>query len=158
MKRLDKIQAQEQFLKRQMEREKADSQKRINRIAKNLEKTRGGYPFRCKKCGLAFRVSEIGYKLYETIRNRQECQPMGDYDIWQEVSSEKLGCCPKCGFNFKVPVAKSEIVHVTERYGRWDGRRPDFKPVGSKCLSAIRKLDKYCLQYLRRYLREQQQQ
>ena len=148
MEQLSKIQAQEKALERQMEKEKAESKKRIARIAKNLGKTRRGYPFRCRKCGLAFRTSEIVYKVHETIRNRHDFQPMGDYDVWQETVHERLGCCPKCGKNFLIPVAEPEIIDITDRYGRYDNRTPNFKPVGSKCISAIKKLDRSQIKYV----------
>ena len=54
----------------------AAATKKLLLAKKKLEKILDEWPehFRCKKCGLAFKVKELGYKTYEILRNDMQCQ------------------------------------------------------------------------------------
>ena len=82
-KSLDEINKAEKAAKAELEAAK----KKFEAAKKKAEKIQREWPhmFRCKKCGIAFKISELGYKDWEVRRTKQECQPMGEYDIWQVV-------------------------------------------------------------------------
>lgn len=108
----------------------------------------GAWKYRCKKCGLAFKPGELGYKDWEVRRTKQECQPMGEYDLWQVVERQHLACCPKCGHDFGVKVSYSDFISSTPRYSRWE-EKPELeedykKPVSKK----IYKVDKDMVKYM----------
>ena len=104
--------------------------------------------FRCKKCGLAFKVNELGYKEYEVLRTDMECQYGGEYDIKQIKEREYSACCPVCGKDFKVEAAPTEYLDSTKTYSRWEDK-PDFQQPYSKCISKkIEKVDAYMVKHI----------
>lgn len=109
-----------------VQREKASLEKRIKELDGRLAKTRKGYDFVCKKCGIALKKSECGYRMWKYGRTEQDCQPMGDYDIWQTVSQEARYCCPKCGHDFGESYGLYDTLAQTRRYGRWEDGRPNL--------------------------------
>ena len=131
----------------------ADSE--IAKAEKVLEKARdkrakiaSAWRFKCRKCGLAFKPGEIAYTKWRARRTHQECQPMGDYDIWQVESYEFRGCCPKCGRDFGVKVQPDEYISETQRYGRWDDK-PDWQPDSCNISDPKkRRVDKYMVKYM----------
>lgn len=125
--------------------------KNLHVLKKHEEKIHNEWPskFRCKKCGLAFKPNELGYKDWEVRKTKQECQPMGEYDIWQVVYHEHLACCPKCGHDFNVKVDSSEYISSTPRYSRWEDK-PELTECYKKCLSKrIKKLDSNMIKYIK---------
>ena len=126
-------------------------EKKLKAAEKKLEKLIMDYPrsFRCKKCKLAFEVSELGYREYEVRRTEQECQPMGEFDVWQVVERQKLACCPKCGKDFNVKVDYSEYIDSTPRYSRWEKQSELKKPYKKRLNSKIRKVDAGMVKYIK---------
>lgn len=127
-------------------------EKKLEAEKKKAVTIRTRYPFVCKHCGLAFRHSEVGYKVYESRKEHQTCLPMGEYDIYQYVVREELACCPKCGHNFKARVWYDRVIKQTRTYGRWD-EKPDFQRCYTKCISKrIMKMDEDRKKFLAREL------
>ena len=136
---------------------KAESE--IKKLEKHLEAARKKrnaisrqFPFVCRKCGIAYSIGEVGYKVYRTRCDHMDCQPMGDYDVRQDVYRQELACCPKCGHNFGKKVSPDEWIEETKTYGRWDDRpRADFKPCGTVCIDTkIRKVKKCHIAFLKK--------
>ena len=104
--------------------------------------------FRCKKCGLAFKVNELGYKEYEVLRTVMKCQYGGEYDIKQVKERKYSACCPVCGKDFKVEAASTVYLGSTKTYSRWEDK-PDFQQPYSKCMSKkIEKVDAYMVKHI----------
>lgn len=146
-KSLDEIGKVEKAAKAELEAVK----KKFEAAKKKTEKTLREWPrmFRCKKCGIAFKVSELGYKDWEVRRTEQECQPMGEYDMWQEVERQHLACCPKCGHDFNVEVWHSDYIGSTPRYSRWEDK-PELKECYKKSLGGkIMKVDSDMVKYIK---------
>lgn len=148
MKKLIKITS----AKRKAESEIKKLEKQIEVARERHNSISRQYPFVCRKCGIAYSIGEIGYKVYHTRREHMECQPMGDYDISQAVYRQELACCPKCGHNFGRNVWPDEWLEGTKTYGRWDDRpRADFKPCGTICIDKkIRKITKAQIAFLKK--------
>ena len=146
-KSLDEINKAEKAAKAELEAAK----KKFEAAKKKAEKTLHEWPsmFRCKKCGIAFKISELGYKDWKVRRTEQEFQPMGEYDIWQVVERQHLACCPKCGHNFNVKVWHSDYVGSTPRYSRWEDK-PELKECYKKRLGGkIMKVDSDMVKYIK---------
>ena len=137
---------------KQVEAAEAKRKKEIKLLEKkleNLRRTHNTYPFRCRKCGLAFKHSEVGYKNWEVVVVKQQCQPMGEYDIRQDVEEQSLACCPKCGHNFGVKVDYSYPIRSTKTYSRWEDK-PDFVVPYTKCINKkIRKVTPEMVRYMK---------
>lgn len=139
---------------KQLQAEEAKRAKEIELLEKKLENLRkrkphNSYPFRCRKCRLAFKHSEVGYKDWEVVVVKQRCLPMGDYDIKQVVEEQSLACCPKCGHNFGVKVDYSYPIRSTKTYSRWEDK-PDFVEPYEKCLDKkIRKVTPEMVKYMK---------
>ena len=104
--------------------------------------------FRCKKCGLAFKVNELGYKKYEVLHTDMDCQYGGEYDIKQVKEHRYSACCPVCGKDFKVEAAHPEHIGSTRTYSRWEDK-PDFSAPYEKCISkSIKKVDSYMVKHI----------
>ena len=130
------------------EAEIAKAKKQLAKAEDKRRKLNEKYEFKCRKCGLAFKPEEIAYTKWRTRRTHQECQPMGDYDIWQVESYEFRGCCPKCGRDFGVKVQPDEYISETRRYGRWDDK-PDWQPDSCNISDPKkRKVDKCMVKYM----------
>ncbi len=129
---------------KQLQAEEAKRAKEIKLLEKkleNLRKPHNTYPFRCRKCGLAFKHSEVGYKDWEVVEVVEKNMPMGDYDIREDFVEKSLACCPKCGHNFGVKVCYPKLIRSTKTYSRWDDDRPDLVEPYSKCINPkIRKV------------------
>lgn len=128
----------------------AAATKKLLLAKKKLEKILNEWPeyFRCKKCGLAFKVKELGYKTYEILRNDMRCQYGGDYDIRQIKERKYSVCCPICGKDFKVEAAPPDFLGSTNTYSRWENK-PDFQAPYTKCTSRkIKKVDSYMVKYI----------
>lgn len=146
-KSLDEINKAEKTAKAELEAAK----KKVEAAKKKVEKIMRKWPciFHCKKCGLAFEVGELGYREYEVRMTKQECQPMGEYDIWQVVERQRLACCPKCGKDFDVKVGYSEYVDSTPHYSRWKDK-PELKECYKKSLGRkIMKVDPSMVKYIK---------
>ena len=131
------------------------AQKKLEAAKKKQSKIFAEWPrnFRCSKCGLAFKVKELGYKTYEVLRTDMQCQYGGEYDIKQIKERKYVACCPICGKNFKAEVAPTDFLDSTNTYSRWE-EKPDFRQPYSKCTSRkIHKVDAYMIKHLnsRRY-------
>ena len=146
MKKLKDIKSAEDKADREIDK----LEKRLKIARSKRDKIGGRYPFRCKKCGLAYSLEEVGYRVFHTRKEEMHCMPMGEYDVRQYVVRQEIACCPKCGHNFKVNVWYDEILHSTRTYGRWDDK-PDFKPCGVEFADKkIKKIDKDRVEYFKR--------
>ena len=146
-KSLDEIDKAEKAAKAELEA----AQKKFEAAKKKAEKILREWPrmFRCKKCGVAFKISELGYKDWEVRKTERKCQPMGEYDIWQVVERQHLACCPKCGHDFNVKVWYSDYVSSTPRYSRWEDK-PELKECYKKSLGRkIMKVDSGMVKYIK---------
>ena len=139
---------------KQLQAAEAKRAKEIRLLEKKLENLRkrkphNRYPFRCRKCGLAFKHSEVGYKDWEVVVVHQDCMPMGEYDIREDFERQSLACCPKCGHNFGIQVCYPNWIRSTKTYGRWEDR-PDFVEPYEKCLDKkIRKVTPEMVKYMK---------
>lgn len=146
-KSLDEIDKAEKAAKAELEAAK----KKFEAAKKKVEKIMREWPrtFHCKKCGRAFKTNELGYKDWEIRKTEQECQPMGEYDIWQVVELQHLACCPKCGHNFAIEVWHSDYIGSTPRYSRWEDK-PELKKCYKKSLGGkIMKVDSDMVKYIK---------
>lgn len=142
-KTIKEIAAEEAKLKKEEEKLKK-AKAALDKKLKSL----GAWKYRCKKCGLAFKPGELGYKDWEVRRTKMKCQPMGDYDIWQVVETQHLACCPKCGHDFGVRVYHSDFINSTPYYSRWEEKpelKDDYKRLVDK---KIYKVDKAMVKYM----------
>lgn len=128
----------------------AAAAKKLLLAKKKLEKISDEWPknFRCKKCGLAFKVKELGYKTYEILRHDMNSQYGGDYDIRQVKERKYSACCPICGKDFNVEAAPRDFLGSTATYSRWENK-PDFQEPYTKCTSRkIDKVDSYMVKHI----------
>ena len=146
-KNLDEINKAEKTAKAELEVAK----KKFEAAKKKIEEIMRKWPrtFHCKKCRLAFKINELGYRDWEVRRTEQESKPMGEYDIWQVVERQHLACCPKCGHDFNVKVWHSDYVDSTPRYSRWEDK-PELKECYKKSLNRkIMKVDPDMVKYIK---------
>lgn len=145
----------------ELTKEKAMLAKKLavaNRVVKSIkhkqDELESTWKFHCKKCGLAFKTNEIGYKDWKVRRTKQEFQPIGEYDVrqlveWQVVETQHLACCPKCGKDFGEKVYYSDCNDCTPRYLRWE-KKPTFAKCYKRCISKkIHKISKQNLEYMK---------
>ena len=142
-KKIKEIEAEEAGIKKaeaKLKKQKAALDKKSLKLRE--------WRFRCKKCGLAFTSSEIGYKDWEVRRTKMKCQPMGDYDMWQVVETQHLACCPKCGHDFDVKVCHSDFINSTPYYSRWE-EKPELKDEYKRLVNKkIHKVDEAMVKYM----------
>ena len=74
----------------QVERHRKAAKEALSKLDKKSAALSAQSRFSCKKCGLAFRDRELGYRDWEVLRTKQHCLPMGDYDIWQVAETHIL--------------------------------------------------------------------
>lgn len=139
---------------KQVEAAEAKRKKEIKLLEKKLEtlrRTPNTNPFRCRKCGIAYKHNEIGFKKYRRRVTKMEYVGVGDYDVHQVEFYEYLGCCPKCGYNFGVKVDYDEHICSTACYDRHQDDKPGFQPEFCKCVSSeIKKVDEHQIRYMKR--------
>ena len=131
----------------QVERQRKAAKEALSKLDKKSAALSAQSRFSCKKCGLAFRDRELGYRDWEVLRTKQHCLPMGDYDIWQVAETQHIACCPKCGKDFGIQVWYSDSLSSTPHYSRWEDK-PDFqkeykKPVDKKIRKVTPEMVKY---------------
>lgn len=135
-KSLDEIGKAEKAAKAELEAAK----KKFEAAKKKTEKTLREWPrmFRYKKCGIAFKVSELGYKDWEVRRTEQECQPMGEYETWDKFE-EMLRW--KCDFDNVQEVINGEDKALREsKYSRKSRRHiRRTVPGGAEFIKRVRK-------------------
>lgn len=145
MKKLKDIEAEQNKISSEI----SELEKQLKKLNEKLGKLANGWKFKCKKCGLAFRPNEIGYRDWEVRRTKMDCQPMGEYDIWQVVEKQHIACCPKCGKDFGVKAYYSDCISSTPRYSRWDDK-PEMAECYKKLVDKkIHKVDKTMVKYMK---------
>jgi hypothetical protein len=131
----------------QVERQLKAAKEALSKLYSTRKALHAQSRFSCKKCGLAFRDKELGYRDWEVLRTKLRYLPMGDYDTWQVEETQHIACCPKCGKDFGIPVWYSDYSSSTPHYSRWEDK-PDFqkeykKPVDKKIRKVTPKMVKY---------------
>ena len=149
-KKIAEIEAEE----RNLEDERRAIEKKIGLLAKKTAALKAQWPFRCKKCKTAFKMSEAAVMDYEVRETKMKCQYGGDYDTWQEVIHKSVAVCPICGKSFGALVDYPQYISGTEKYSRWDDK-PDFSDCYTKkLLKKPRKMDSCNLKFLKSHWRE----
>ena len=145
-KKLTELRKSEKEISKQLEaieKKKQAVMSKSRKLSKQWPKS-----FRCNKCGLAFKINELGYKTYEVVKDDMDCQYGGEYDIKQITEQQFITCCPKCGHDFGVQACPSTIIHCTPTYSRWEDK-PDFQTPYKKLTSrTIEKVDSRMIRHL----------